>query len=79
MAAFSLLAVHKRIVCNHLKQSTTRRDHLEALNCRGEILQQIGRRTDGTGCVVSLYTVFDTDLVLLHCSLLSLVGLSAQQ
>lgn len=79
MAALGLLAVHKCIACHHFKQSTTRRDHLEAFNCRREVLQQIGRRTDGSGCVVSLYTVFDTDLVLLHSSLLSLVGLSAQQ
>ena len=79
MAALGLFAVHKCIACHHFKQSATRRDHLEAFNCRREVLQQIGRRTDGSGCVVSLYTVFDTDLVLLHSSLLSLVGLSAQQ
>ena len=72
MTALSLLAVHEGIPGKDLKEAATRWDHLEGFNRRREVFQQIGRRTDGSWRIVSLYAVFDTDLVLLHRSLLSL-------
>lgn len=75
MTALGLFAEYKGIIGQHLKEATARWNQLQVFNSRCEILQQVGRRPDGFRCVVSLYTIFNTDGILLHRTLLSLGGL----
>lgn len=75
MTSLGLFAEYKGIIGQHLKEATARWNQLQVFNSRCEILQQVGRRTDGFRCVVSLYTIFNTDGILLHLTLLSLGGL----
>jgi hypothetical protein len=66
MPAFGLLAIDQRIARHYLEATTRRRDQLERVDHLGVVVEQICCRTDSTGGVVSLYTIFNADFILLH-------------
>ncbi len=66
MTPCGLLAVDHGIVCQHFKSTAARRNQRQGFNRERELAQKLARQTEGTWCVVSLYTIFDGQLVLLH-------------
>lgn len=66
VTACGFLAVNHCVARQHFKAPAAGRDERNLLDDRYKILQYLGRRTDGSRCVVSLGAVFDAHLILLH-------------
>jgi len=61
VAAEAIFREHELAVDADLEDAALRRDERDLLDAFLELDQQIFRRTDGLGCVLSLDAVFDAD------------------